>query len=215
MGLFDRKPVAPAKLERPKGPPPQVGDRVGIVFTGNDELFLTGYLIAIHNGTPFFCVPDYEHGKPFFANYRLDQMLVIDGPPLPGEVITMTDDDLTPGAKVLIFDRKHNKTHKGEFVCEYMGYRCVRYSRGGPATLPADDVQSIMRTYTAEDVMKMREATGLGMVQCKDIIQGESLRQQIRTADDIEDLRMIVKALVDKVYPEDYHTQRALDAMKR
>ena len=52
-----------------------------------------------------------------------------------------------------------------------------------------------------ETLSEMRQRTGLGMMECKKIMEGKRLRHLL--SDDISNVREILKVLVDQVYPDD------------
>lgn len=210
MGLFDRKAPSPPP-GRKRGPPAKIGDRVGVYLQSGNEPFVTGYLLAEHGGFAYICDPDRNGEGPWFGHYRPESVETVPGDPMPGEIITMTADDLTPGAEVYVHIRTRNTSTRGVFVCQFQNHRCVYLKSGAPASYPAQDVEPISRPVTAEQVMKMRDATGLGMMQCKTILQGRALRQELAMAENVDDLRRIVGVLLDKAYPEDHHTRRALE----
>ncbi len=56
------------------------------------------------------------------------------------QIITETDDGLTPGDQVRIFIRERNETGFGTFVAEFRGKRHVIFVSGGPAAYPKEDV---------------------------------------------------------------------------
>lgn len=211
--MFGRRPPKRTEARIPL-PRPLTGDPIG-VFMGDDrEPLVKGYLISPRPGADgyFICDPDHhEDGRPFFATYRGDQIEKIEGDPMPGEIITLTEDGLKPGDEVFIHIRERNTSGRGTFVCEYLGYRCIIFRSGGATAYPKADVEPIARPVTTEQVLKMCEVAGVGMAEAKSILQGRAIRQHLAMAEDFDDLRRILGEVLDRTHAQNHHTKRALE----
>jgi hypothetical protein len=223
LGILDRlfrpqasaTPAARRAMEvedwKPQGDPPKIGDPVRVVIGRPPSTLVEGFLISNAVYPPIMCDPDY--GKRvvpfplpntpdvFFGSYRHDQMEKTEGENVAGEIIEQTEDGLEPGDPVLV-DDKNGKPHRANFVCEFRGWRVFKYPYGGSDAKPRDEVRPLDLMPTAEQMMALREQTGLGIMELKKVFQGRALRRRLEWADSIEDLVPVIRDLVDKAYPD-------------
>ena len=57
---------------------------------------------------------------------------------------------------------------------------------------------------SANQVRELRETSGLGLMECKRILEGEELMRDIEDATSFNDVRSILRRIVDKTYPKRY-----------
>jgi len=164
---------------------------------------IRGYLMHKSGGRWVVCQPEcsWKDGEPFFASYRPDQMERVDGAPVLDEIIHETDDGLFPGAPVLATNER-GETHRCAFTAEFRGWRMFTYPVGSDHALPRAQVVPVEPRITEARVRALSEEIGVSLHQARRVLFGRNLRQKLKTADSIEDVRPILLQLINEAYPD-------------
>ena len=187
---------------RPTGEPPKVGEAARVVFSDGRE-HARGWVVAtLPCGDVFICDPEPGHkDEPWIAEWPPHQVeALLDAPAYPHEIITSTDDGLTPGARVRVYIRARDEWAKGRFVAETLGRRLVYHPGGGATSYPAEDVLST--GVTVDAVKAMRNKLGISLSESKRVLKGRALKADLALADDVEDLKPVLEALLNHAYPD-------------